>query len=237
MNIPNVEDRPKGPEVPTAPVLHPYPMILEGHFVTAVPLALSHAGDLFEAIGGSEKVALWDYMLTGPYPIFQPFHDHVARNALSSDLCFFTVLDKTTGKAIGYFSLMSIDPENRSIEIGHVIFSPKLQRTPAATEVIYLVTRAVFENFGYRRYVWKCNNLNAPSKRAAERLGFTAEGVFRQHMICKGRNRDTAWFSMLDIEWPTVKSAFEAWLDPSNFDEQGQQRTGLAALRERLLSF
>ncbi|KAL9116841.1 MAG: hypothetical protein Q9187_006631, partial [Circinaria calcarea] len=129
MDIPNIEDRPKGPEVPAAPVLHPSPMILDGHFVTVVTLALSHAGDLFEAIGGSEKAALWDYVPIGPYPVFQPFYDHIARNALSSDPCFFTVLDKTTGKAVGHVSLMSIDPANRSIEIGHVIFSPTLQRT------------------------------------------------------------------------------------------------------------
>jgi RimJ/RimL family protein N-acetyltransferase len=127
---------------------------------------------------------------------------------------------------------MRIEPTQRVIEVGSIIYSSALQRTRAATEAMYLLARHVFEDLGYRRYEWKCNALNAPSRRAAERLGFTFEGIFRQHMVIKGRNRDTAWFSMLDAEWPARKSAFERWLLPENFDEHGTQRTPLAAVSE-----
>jgi RimJ/RimL family protein N-acetyltransferase len=134
------------------------------------------------------------------------------------------------GRAVGIATLMEIRPAMRVIEVGHIVYSPLLQRTPLATEAQYLLARYVFETLGYRRYEWKCNALNAPSRRAAERFGFTFEGVFRQHLIVKGRNRDTAWFSMLDSEWPARKAAFERWLSPENFDAAGQQKTSLAAL-------
>jgi RimJ/RimL family protein N-acetyltransferase len=125
---------------------------------------------------------------------------------------------------------MRIEPAHRVIEVGSILFTPRLQRTVGATEAMYLMARHVFENLGYRRYEWKCNVLNAPSRRAALRLGFTFEGIFRQHMIVKGRNRDTAWFSMLDSEWPKRKAAFERWLDPSNFGSEGRQRVSLSAI-------
>lgn len=139
---------------------------------------------------------------------------------------------RDTGKAFGIASLMRIDPAMGVIETGHIHYSTLLQRTPAATEAMYLLIRRVFDELGYRRYEWKCNNLNAASKCAAERLGFTYEGVFRQLGVFKGRNRDTAWFSILDREWPANKVAFEAWLAPENFDENGNQRMSLSELRE-----
>jgi RimJ/RimL family protein N-acetyltransferase len=135
------------------------------------------------------------------------------------------------GRAAGYASFMRIEPAHGVVEVGNILLSPILQRTRAATEAMYLMARHVFEDLGYRRYEWKCNAQNEPSRRAALRYGFTYEGIFRQHMVVKDRNRDTAWFSMLDSEWPARKAAFEAWLDPSNFDENGEQRKSLQSLR------
>jgi RimJ/RimL family protein N-acetyltransferase len=134
------------------------------------------------------------------------------------------------GRAVGILSLMEIRPEMRVIEVGNIVYSPALQRTPLSTEAQYLIARYAIETLGYRRFEWKCNDLNAPSKRAAERFGFIYEGLFRQHMIVKGRNRDTAWYSMLDSEWPARKAAFEKWLAPDNFDKDGRQKTSLAVL-------
>ena len=153
------------------------------------------------------------------------------RVAPLSDPFFYAVVDVATGRAIGRLSLMRIDPANGVIEVGHVLYAPSLQRSPHATEVQYLLARHVFEDLGYRRYEWKCNALNAPSRRAALRLGFSFEGVFRQHMVVKGANRDTAWYSMLDSGWPARRAAFEAWLDPSNFTADGVQKTPLGGDR------
>ncbi|MBM3522511.1 MAG: GNAT family N-acetyltransferase, partial [Alphaproteobacteria bacterium] len=141
--------------------------------------------------------------------------------------------DPTSNTALGLAGLMRIDLPNRVIEIGSILYSPRLQRTAAATEAIYLFARYVFE-LGYRRFEWKCNSLNAPSRRAALRFGFSYEGLFRQHMVAKGRNRDTAWYAMLDGDWPRCRAAFEAWLDPSNFDSAGRQIRSLAAIRESI---
>jgi RimJ/RimL family protein N-acetyltransferase len=143
---------------------------------------------------------------------------------------FLAIVPKSGGKAQGYASYMRMDPANGVIEVGNILMSPTLQRTSAATEAMYLMARHVFEDLGYRRYEWKCNANNAPSRRAALRYGFTFEGIFRQHMIVKGRNRDTAWFSMLDSEWPARKAAFEAWLDPANFDAESRQRRSLGEI-------
>jgi RimJ/RimL family protein N-acetyltransferase len=143
------------------------------------------------------------------------------------------VVDKATGKAQGIVTLMESRPAQRVVEIGNIVYSPSLQRTRNATEIQYLMARHVFDDLGYRRYEWKCNALNAPSRRAALRLGFTYEGTFRQHMIVKGCNRDTAWFSILDSEWPQIRAAFEAWLAPQNFDPTGRQIVGLSDFREQ----
>ncbi len=145
---------------------------------------------------------------------------------------FFAILDRASGAAVGYAAYMRIEPVHRVIEVGSILYTPQLQRTPLATEAMYLMARHVFEDLGYRRYEWKCNALNAPSRRAALRFGFTFEGIFRQHMIVKGRNRDTAWFSMLDSEWPARKANFERWLDPSNFGPDGRQKVLFRCLME-----
>ncbi len=160
------------------------------------------------------------------------FDIHLQRIAASEDPLFFAILenDSASKSAVGYASYMRIEPVHRVIEVGSILYTPRLQQTPLATEAMYLMARHVFEDLGYRRYEWKCNALNQPSRRAALRLGFSFEGIFRQHMIVKERNRDTAWFSMLDSEWPTRKANFERWLDPSNFSEDGRQKVALSRL-------
>ena len=150
---------------------------------------------------------------------------------------FFALVPKSSGRAQGYASYMRIDPANGVIEVGNILLAPSLQRTTAATEAMYLMAKHVFEDLGYRRYEWKCNAKNEPSMRAALRLGFTYEGIFRQHMVVKGENRDTAWYSMLDSEWPARKMAFEAWLDPANFDGEGRQQKSLGQLHSSVAWF
>ena len=226
------EPRPVGSEVPTHSARRPEARKLEGRFVTLVPLMAEHADDLFAVVGGPENAWAWDYMPDGPFLEPEPFRQHIASKARLEDPLFFAILDNGTGRAVGHATLMRVDAANRVIETGNIMFSPTMQKTPGATESMYLLARHVFDDLGYRRYEWKCNDLNAPSKRAAERLGFTYEGTFRQHMIVKGRNRNTAWFSMLDSEWPRIKAAFLGWLAPENFDNQGRQRLSLAALRQ-----
>ena len=193
-----------------------------------VPIAPNHAGAVYEATAGTANDALWDYMAEGPFDDRAAFDASWARKLASADPLFYTVLDPGTQAPLGYASLMRIDTPNACVEVGNIMYSPSLQRTPAATEVQYLLASYVFEDLGNRRYEWKCNARNAPSRQAALRYGFQFEGIFRQHMIVKGRNRDTAWFSMLDSEWPARKQAFEAWLDPANFDGQGRQKHALA---------
>jgi RimJ/RimL family protein N-acetyltransferase len=182
-----------------------------------------HADDLYAAAAGDPH--LWDYLPYGPFADVEELRAHLARQAESDDPLFFTVVDD--GRAAGVASYLRIEPEHGCIEIGHIWFGASLQRTPAATEAIYLLARHAFDDLGNRRLEWKCDAANARSRRAAERFGFTFEGVFRQHMIVKGRNRDTAWFSIVDGEWPAVRDAFETWLRPENFDADGRQRTPL----------
>jgi RimJ/RimL family protein N-acetyltransferase len=190
-----------------------------------------HAEQLFQASAGADE--LWAYMAYGPFESQAVFARWLAERAASQDPLFYAVIDRAAGSARGMASYMRIEPEHRVIEIGHIWFAPMLQRTRQATEAIYLLARHAFDDLGYRRLEWKCNALNAASRRAAERFGFTFEGVFRQHMIIKGRNRDTAWFSITDGEWPLVRAGFEAWLSPENFDPENQQRKSLSAMRER----
>ena len=169
----------------------------------------------------------WDYLSEGPFPDRASYRDHLSKRAASDDPLFFAIVDRASGEARGRAALMRIDAENRVIEVGHILYGRDLRRTRGATEAMYLLARYVFDDLGYRRYEWKCNALNAASRAAALRLGFTFEGSFRQHMIVKGRNRDTAWFSMIDAEWPDRKARFERWLDPANFDEHARQRAPL----------
>ena len=205
------------------PAQPPERITLVGRFVTLAPAAVEHASALYAATAADDT--LWEYMGDGPYRSVADFEAAWAKKATAADAVFYTIL--VDGAPAGYASLMRIDLANGCIEVGNIMYSPALKRTPAATEVQYSLARYVFDDLGNRRYEWKCNDQNAPSRRAALRYGFQYEGTFRQHMIIKGRNRDTAWFAMLDSEWPARKAAFEAWLDPSNFDASGSQKRAL----------
>jgi RimJ/RimL family protein N-acetyltransferase len=203
---------------------------LNGRTVILQPLdAELHAAALWQAVQGHDEV--WAYLADGPYATEADLAAALHEKQVASSAIFFAIMPEATGEASGYASYMRMDPANGVIEVGNILLSPSLQRTVTATEAMYLMARHVFEDLGYRRYEWKCNAANEPSRRAALRLGFTFEGIFRQHMVVKGQNRDTAWFSMLDSEWPARKAAFEAWLDPANFDAQGRQRKSLAQMR------
>jgi RimJ/RimL family protein N-acetyltransferase len=191
----------------------------------------AHAPSLYAlSHGRPENAALWTYLPYGPFADQGAFDAWLAERARSSDPLFFAVVEEQSGQAAGMASYLNIVPANGSIEIGHIWFAPPLQRTRAATEAIYLMSRHAFDDLGYRRLEWKCNALNEASMRAARRFGFAYEGTFRQHMVVKGRNRDTAWFALLDREWPAVRAAFERWLAPENFDAASRQRTSLSAL-------
>lgn len=203
---------------------------LEGRLVRLEPLDVERHGDDLHAAQASAP-EIWMYLPDGPFEDEADFRDWLITRAASLDPLFYAIVDRASGRALGMASYLRITPEHGVIEVGYIWYSPELQRTAAATETMYLMARHVFEDLGYRRYEWKCNELNEPSRRAALRLGFTYEGVFRQHMVVKDHNRNTAWYSMLDSEWPAAKAAFEAWLRPENFDAQGRQLHGLADLR------
>lgn len=225
---------PVGIPVASTPARQPQATTLTGRLVTVVPLdPVSHGEALYRDAGGEENSALWTYLSVGPFQDRDAFDKYLKRIAAAQDPLFFAILDNATGEAAGHASYMRIEPAHRVVEVGSILYTRRLQRTAGATEAMYLMARHVFEELGYRRYEWKCYSLNAASRRAALRLGFTFEGIFRQHMIIKGRNRDTAWFSMLDSEWPARKEAFEHWLDPANFDGDGRQRRSLAEFRAR----
>jgi RimJ/RimL family protein N-acetyltransferase len=206
---------------------------LSGARVTLEPLDPdAHAGDLFDSYRGHDQV--WDYLPYGPFTSMNDQRGWIAEVARQPDPRFYAIRNTATGRAEGVASYLRITPAAGSIEVGHINFSPALQGTTAATEAMYLMMRWAFET-GYRRYEWKCDALNAPSRRAARRLGFSFEGVFRQATVVKGRNRDTAWFSVLDREWPELRVAFETWLAPDNFVE-GRQVRSLSALTAPLLA-
>ncbi|MGI8428420.1 MAG: GNAT family N-acetyltransferase [Solirubrobacteraceae bacterium] len=215
------------------PARAPGHSILEGGRVRLEPLDPDrHADELFAAAQGPDADPdLWRYLSYGPFAGVDEMRARLAAITSSSDPLFRAVIDRATGRAGGAVSYLRIEPAHGCIEIGHIWFGKALQRTPHASEAIFLLARHAFEDLGNRRLEWKCDAANARSRRAAQRFGFTFEGVFRQHQIVKGRNRDTAWFSMLDREWPTVRAAFEAWLAPENFDADGRQRRTLATLR------
>ncbi|KAJ56189.1 hypothetical protein ACMU_10580 [Actibacterium mucosum KCTC 23349] len=211
------------------PPPRPGPDLLQGQYVRLERLnAASHAADLFNAFapGGDP---LWTYMHVGPFHSAAQFHRWAAQAAAAEDPFFYAICDTKTGRALGQAALMRIDPAAGSIEVGSITYGPALQQTPAATEAMMLMMQWAF-GAGYRRYEWKCNALNLPSRRAAQRLGFSYEGVFRQAMVSKGRNRDTAWFAVIDSEWPALKAAYDAWLAPSNFAANGAQAERLSDL-------
>ena len=219
-----------GPAVDSTPALLPGPVTLTGRFGSVARLdARRHGPDLWDAVHGHDDI--WHYLPVGPFADQSGFASWLAeRERSTSPYYLYTILD-AHGRALGISALMEFRLAMRVIEVGHITYGAALQRTPLATEAQYLLARYAFETLGYRRYEWKCNSFNAPSRRAALRFGFTYEGIFRQHMIVKGRSRDTAWFSMLDGEWPARKQAFERWLAPENFDRDGGQKTSLAGFR------
>ena len=226
--------QPVGPVVDTGEAKRPGPVVLEGRFGRIEKLdALRHGADLWEAVKGHD--ALWTYMGYGPFAGVTTFLSWLATRDRIDDPYAYAVID-ADGRAVGIVTLMEIRPAARVAEVGNIVYAPALQRTALATEAQYLLARYAFETLGYRRYEWKCNALNAASRRAAERFGFTFEGVFRHHMIVKGRNRDTAWFSMLEREWPARKAAFERWLDPANFDADGRQKVALGVFNAPALA-
>lgn len=209
-------------------VSRPERTTLEGRYARIEPLdPARHAADLFasaQAPGAEDRFRYLFEDAPADYAAFTPWLD---KATTSTDPLFFAVIDKRTGRAEGRQGLMRIDNVHGVIEIGSILWGPAIARSPVTTETLYLFASYVFDTLGYRRFEWKCNNLNEPSKRAAERFGFTFEGIFRQHMVAKGRNRDTAWFAMIDSDWPKLKAGYQRWLNSENFDEAGQQKTKL----------
>ncbi|MDD5140699.1 MAG: GNAT family protein [Verrucomicrobiales bacterium] len=209
---------------------------MAGRFCRVEPLNPNlHAASLHDACALDAEGRMWTYLPYGPFATpdsYQAWAEEICRRG---DLLFYAIIDRATDRAVGVASYLRIDPANGSIEVGHIAYSPLLQRTPAATEAMFLMMERAF-TLGYRRYEWKCDALNGPSCAAARRLGFSFEGVFRQAAIYRGRNRDTAWFSVIDREWPALRDAFQRWLHPTNFDEHGKQRARLSAMTTSNLS-
>jgi len=204
---------------------------LAGHWCRLEPLSVArHAEALYAAYSVQADGRDWTYMPAGPFPSMAALTEYLTKAEASADPLHHTIIDNATGQAVGTLALMRIDPANGVIEVGAVAYSRLVQRTPMGTEAQFLLMQRVFDELGYRRYEWKCNALNAPSRRAAERYGFQFEGIFRQAAVMKGRSRDTAWFAMLDHEWPAIRPAFAQWLAPENFDAKGQQRSRLGEL-------
>jgi RimJ/RimL family protein N-acetyltransferase len=204
----------------------PQAIVLEGRYVRLEPLALKHAADLFAVStmpGGAER---YRWLFSDAPATLAEMEQRIA-DAQDDTNRYVAVIDRASGKALGQQGWMRINPQHASIEVGGVYWGLPMARTPMATEALYLFARHAFDDLGYRRFEWKCNNRNEPSKAAAKRFGFTFEGVFRQDMIIKGESRDTAWFSMIDSEWTALRARFEAWLDPANFDAHGQQKRRL----------
>jgi RimJ/RimL family protein N-acetyltransferase len=209
---------------------------IDGRLCRLEPLdPARHAAGLLAADALDAEGRGWTWLPYGPFASPQEHRAWLEQQARSTDPLFFAIVPRSSGVADGVASYLRIDPANGSIEVGHIHYSPRLQRAPAATECMFLMMKQAFE-LGYRRYEWKCNSLNAPSRAAAQRLGFSYEGLFRQSGVVKGRNRDTAWYSVIDAEWPALRAVYERWLDPANFDAQGRQRSSLSALTAPLLA-
>ena len=207
---------------------------ITGRFCRVEPLdADRHAAELYAANSQDGDGRMWTYLPWGPYGAFDDYLAAIAAGLEREDFITYAVIDVASGKAAGVASYLNVNVAAGSIEVGGIAYSPALQHTPAGTEAMYLMMRRVFDELGYRRYEWKCNALNAPSRAAATRYGFQFEGIFRQADVVKGRNRDTARFSIVDSEWPRIKAAFERWLDPQNFAANGRQRLSLSALTAR----
>lgn len=211
------------------PVSPPGRVTLRGRYVALEPLdSERHAAALWEAVYGHDE--LWTWLADGPYSGEDDLRRALVEKRESHSAVFLAIVPAGSTRAAGYASYMRMEPTHGVVEVGNILLTPRLQRSTAATEAMYMMASHVFDFLGYRRYEWKCNAENHPSRHAALRLGFAFEGIFRQHMVVKGRNRDTAWFSMLDCEWPARKRAFEAWLDPANFDAHGKQKRTLTEI-------
>jgi len=221
-SVPGWTKRPPPPRTPMA-----------GRFCRVEPLDLQrHAAELHQANSEDTEGRMWTYLPWGPFAGFDDYVAQMTAALRDETRLMHAIIDTRGGKALGVAYYLNISSASGSIEVGGLAYSPALQQTPAATEAMYLMMRRVFDELGYRRYEWKCNALNAPSRSAAKRLGFKFEGIFRQADVVKGHNRDTAWLSMTDREWPAIKEAFERWLDPGNFDSAGGQRVSLSSLTD-----
>jgi RimJ/RimL family protein N-acetyltransferase len=226
MGLGPTAEQPVGSLVHPTPAREPKSVVLNGRFGRLEKLdAARHAADLWQAVKGHDQI--WTYMAYGPFADPEAFALWLKARAGITDPFSYVIVDKS-GRAAGLIALMAVRPQMRVIEIGNILLSPALQRSTLATEAQYLLARYVFEALGYRRYEWKCDARNAASRRAALRLGFNFEGLSWQHMIVKGRNRDTAWYAMLDTDWPSQKLAFERWLALDNFDADGRQKVRLS---------
>ena len=204
--------------------------VLIGKHIILEPLAEHHAEPLFPGISGDANAALWAYMPRGPFESPADFQNYIRQCASSQDTIFWAIKERKTGKVVGHTSFLRIDSANAVVEIGHIMYSPLLQRTVGATEAWFMLADRAFDS-GFRRLEWKCNVLNEPSRRAALKYGYVFEEVFRQHMVVKGKNRDTAWYSILDGDWAVEKMVIQEWMDDGNFDEGGKQRRNLAMIR------
>lgn len=214
--------------------LKPSKVTLQGQYCRLEPLdPVAHGESLFLAHRAAQNGHLWTYLPLEPFATLAEYQAYLSKASISQDPLHFAVIDHKTQRAVGTMALMRIDSINGVIEVGHITYSPLLQRTIAATEAQFLLMKYALDTLAYRRYEWKCDSLNMPSRHAAQRFGFSFEGIFRQAIVYKGRSRDTAWFSIIDREWPVIRKAFELWLAPENFDAQGQQVSSLSLLRDR----
>ncbi|MBT4908080.1 MAG: GNAT family N-acetyltransferase [Rhodospirillaceae bacterium] len=227
---------PVGPAVPDwTPPPRPARQVLAGRFCRLEPLDIAaHAAGLHHHFSEDTDGRGWSYLPYGPFDALGDFQTWMAETCFDADPFFYAIIDNATGRAAGMVSYMRINPAHGSIEVGHVHYAPVIQRSRVTSEAMYLMMQWVFEA-GYRRYEWKCHSFNHPSRVAAQRLGFSYEGVFRDHMIHRGRSRDTAWYACVVSEWPDLKAAFETWLDDTNFDADGNQRQSLSALTRPIL--
>lgn len=228
----NEYGQPIGPAMPDwTPRARPPRLTTASHSCRLRPIDVERdLQDLYDAFREAPDGRDWTYMASGPFADLAQFRAHLTAIAASEDPQHYAIDDLALGKPVGTFSLMRIDPANGAIEVGNVAYSRRMQRTTVGTEALFLLMGRVFDELGYRRFEWKCDHLNAPSRAAALRYGFQFEGIFRQAVVYKGRSRDTAWFSIIDTEWPALKSAYQAWLAPENFDASGAQRRKLSDL-------
>lgn len=224
-----VTGKPIGLPVAAHRAQRPAAVVLEGRYCVLEPLsAVSHGDALYRASTPADAEERFLYLFTPPFADRATFDEWITSKETAAEALYHAVIDRTTGEVGGRQSLMRIDETNRVIEIGDIYWGPSISRSRVATEAHYLCAKYVFDDLGYRRFEWKCNALNEPSRRAAIRFGYQFEGIFRQAVIAKGRNRDTAWYSIIDEEWPAIRTEYERWLDPDNFDADGRQRSRLS---------